>query len=182
MDLNTYYDESEFEMAAVIEHFENNLVKISTGSPNPKIFENVLVNYFGEYMPLTQLSTIGHDLNQFIIKPFDKSSIKEIISAINSANLKFNPINEGDKIRIEIPHLSEQTRKDKIKQSAQYVEEAKIKIRNIRQRTNKTIKSDKNLSKDQVHDFLEEIQNLTDTYVKRIDAIGSLKAKELTTF
>ncbi len=183
MELKLYSDEAELGMDEIIDNYENNLTRISTGRANPKIFEKVKIHYYDEFIPLTQVAAISvPESQQILIKPFDPSIIKEILSALQSSQLGFTAINEGDKIRINLPELTTSRRKELVKQIAKYEEEARIGIRAIRQKIRENIKRDKQLTEDDEHYYLEQIQNLTDKYNARIQAIHDLKTKELMTF
>ncbi len=180
MELNIY-DDTELEMADTITSYESNLSKISTGTANPKIFENIKVLYYGEFVPINQVCSISiPESRQLLIKPFDHTIMREVVSAINGAHLGITAVNEGEKARITIPELTTERRKDLVKQMAKYTEEARISIRSIRHKVNRSIKAIIDLPEDDLHTYLDQIQTLTDKYNHLIETLSEQKAKELT--
>ncbi|WP_128008602.1 ribosome recycling factor [Mycoplasma sp. ATU-Cv-508] len=146
------------------------------------MFDQVRVLYYGERLPLTQLAAITMpETQQILIKPFDQAIIKEMVSAINSARLGFNANNEGHQIRILIPPLTAERRKELVKQVDEYTEKARIGVRAVRQKFNKLIKSDENVSEDEVKYNLEQVQKLIDQSIQTIGALTEQKEQELVT-
>jgi ribosome recycling factor len=173
IDLKQY----EEKMDASIDKMHSELIKIKTGIANPMMFNDVMVSYFDVMTPLTQIANVqAPEPRQLVIKPYDTSAVKEIVAAIKKAELGVDPVNEGEIIRINIPMLTADTRKDYVKKASQIVEEARIAIRNIRRDANDRIKKSKEYTKDDVKGTLEEVQKLTDLKIKQIE--DSFKSKE----
>ena len=177
-------DEATETMENTMKHMENEFQKIRAGKASPAMLQGVKVEYYGTIVPIEQTSNIGTpDPRQIIVQPFDKSSIQAIEKAIMAANLGFNPKNEGDFLRILVPPLTEESRKDLAKRSKTVAEETKVGIRNIRRNANDDAKKlkDEGVSEDEVKMVTEKIQELTDKYVKKIDELCELKVKDILT-
>ncbi len=172
--------ETEEKMENAVSSLLHEFARISTGRANPAMLDSVLVEYYGTKTPLNQLANISiPEGNQLLVKPFDKNSIKDVEKAINAANLGVNPNNEGDQIRIVLPQLDESRRKELVKQVKKLAENARVKIRNARREANETIKKlekKSELTEDNSNDYQEEVQELTDKYIGKVDA--ELKSKE----
>ena len=180
-DLELALLSSEEEMQNAISSYKNNLTRINTGSANPMILNSININYYDTPTPVNQLASITiHKGTQLIIKPFDPKIIKDIINLINNSSLGVTAQDEGDKIRIHFPIMTQEKRITLVKQMAIYTENAKINIRHARQVLNKFIKHF-DLSEDIKKTYLEKMQNLTDKYIKLIDVEKTLKEKELLT-
>ena len=184
-------DESQFildatteSMEGAVKHLEAEFQKIRAGKASPMMLQGVKVEYYGTLVPIEQTANIGTpDPRQIIVMPFDKSSIGAIDKAIQAANLGFNPKNEGDFLRIQVPPLTEERRKDLAKRAKTAAEEAKVGIRNIRRNSNDDAKKleKEGVSEDEVKQLQEEIQKLTDKFVKKIDDLYELKQKDILT-
>ena len=156
---------------------ESELSTVRTGVANAAILDRVEVMYYGYKTPLNQMASISvPEPRLLLIKPFDKSSIKDIEKAIVDANLGLNPINDGSVIRLPIPALTEDRRKELCKQVSKLGEDAKVAVRNIRRDSNDAIKKNKELSEDLRKGMEEDVQKLTDEFTKKIDSL--VKAKE----
>ncbi len=172
-------DNAELKMISSIENLETRLLTIRAGRANPAMLNGIEAECYGVKTPINQLANIVvHDGKQLFVKPFDRGNIKEIERAINEANLGINPTNNGESIILTVPTLTEETRREYVKQSKQICEEAKIALRNIRQDANTQIKG-LELPKDEEDANLEEIQKLINDYNKKVDEIGNEKEKEL---
>lgn len=170
------------KMEKGIENLKGALATINTGRATPLLLEKVNVEYYGSDMPINQVASISvSEGRQLVIKPFDRSIIKDIEKAISQADLGFNVQNDGEIIRINIPPLTQERRQEYAKVASKYGEDAKVAIRNVRRDGNDAIKKNKELSEDQIKSGQEKVQKLTDEYVKKIDTIVSEKAKEITT-
>ena len=157
---------SKEQMQEAILHLESVLGKIRAGKANPQMLRTVSLNYYGVMTPLSQAANITTpDAQTISIQPFDKNLITDIEHAILEANLGFNPSNNGEKVIINVPPLTEERRRELVKQAKIEVENAKISVRNIRQKSNDEMrKLGKNgMSEDLVRDAEEEVQKLTDT-------------------
>ncbi len=170
-------------MDKAMEVLKKDLAGIRTGRASLGIFEGITVNYYGTPTPINQVATMSIPESRLItIQPWDPKMITEIERAILKSDLGLNPSNDGKIIRIAIPSLTEERRKQIIKQMHKRVEEAKIAIRNIRRDSNEEVKKlekEKKISEDDAKKTLEEIQKLTDSYIKRTDEINAHKEKEI---
>ena len=154
---------------------------VRTGRANPTMLDRVKVNYWGEMTPLNQTAGISVvEGRQLVIKPYDRNSLKDIEHAIYEANLGLTPQNDGEIIRINVPALTEETRKEYVKQAKKYAEEAKVALRNIRRSANDDVEKAE-LTEDEVKLGKEKVQKLTDQYVKIIDQLTKEKENDLMT-
>ena len=135
-------ENAELKMMSSIENYENRLLTIRAGRANPAMLNGINAECYGVSTPINQLANVTvHDGKQLFIKPFDRGNLKEIERAINEANLGINPTNNGETIILTVPDLTEETRRDYVKQAKGIAEEAKIALRNIRQDANTQIKN-----------------------------------------
>ena len=171
----------EKSMKLSIQHLVDDLGKIRTGRANPDLVTGINVDYYGAKTPLQQLATINiPDPKLIVVQPFDKNSIQDIDKAIQNEDLGLNPSIDGDVIRIPIPPLSEERRKELIKVASKSAEDAKISIRSHRRNGIDNISKEMNdASSDEVKRIENKIQEITDLYVKKIDEIISVKQNEL---
>lgn len=175
-------DQVSKKMDQVIDNLESNLRTLRTGRANASILERVRVDYYGEPMPINQIAQISVvEGTQLVIKPYERSMVKEITHAIAGANLGLNPTSEADIVRIQVPTLTETRRKELAKEAKKYGDQAKVAIRNIRRDVNNATKKEKDQPEDVVKDFQKQVQDLTDKYVKKIDKIVSEKEKDIMT-
>lgn len=173
-------DNATVKMNKAIEALHSNLATIRTGRANPQILDRVHIDYYGSSTPVNQVSSTSVvEGRQLCIKPFDKSIMKEIEKAIEIADLGLVPQNDGTVIRINVPALTEDRRRELTKSANKMGEEAKIAVRNVRREANDAVKKDKELTEDQAKQANEKIQKLTDEYVKKIDTIVDEKSKEI---
>lgn len=172
---------TEMEMETAIENMEKRFLNIRAGRANPAMLDGVMVNYYGVDTPLKQLATISiPEARQLCIKPFDKSSIGSLEKAIHEANLGIAPNNNGEMIILNIPALTEETRRNYVKQAKEYSEDCKIVLRNIRQDANNAIKK-LELPEDDVKSAQDEVQELINKYNKIVDEKFKIKENELMT-
>ena len=172
---------TEEKMQNTIINLEKRLTNIRAGRANPAILDKVNVSYYGVPTPLVQLATISiPEARMLQIKPFDKSSISLIEKAIYEANIGLTPNNNGEVIILNIPALTEETRKEYVKQAKSIAEEAKIALRNIRQEANSDAKK-LEITEDEVKDVQNEVQELINKYNKIVDEKAKEKEKELMT-
>ena len=171
----------EKSMKLSIQHLVEDLGKIRTGRANPDLVTGINVDYYGAKTPLQQLATINiPDPKLIVVQPFDKNSIQDIDKAIQNEDLGLNPSIDGDVIRIPIPPLSEERRKELIKVASNSAEDAKISIRsNRRNGIDNVTKELKDSSSDEVKRIENKIQEITDLYVTKIDEIIAVKQNEL---
>ena len=183
-DIDLIIEVAEEHMQKSIEHLERELGKIRAGKANPKILDGVLVDYYGSMTPLNQVSSISTpDPRTIAIQPWEKGMIGPIEKAIMTANLGLNPDNNGETIRINIPPLTEERRKDLVKQVKKEGEDARVGIRSARRHSIEELKKLKNdgLSEDLEKDAEEEVQKLTDKYTKMVNDILSKKEDDIMT-
>ncbi len=169
------------KMHKALDNLEKKFTTVRAGRANPSSLDGVVVSYYGTATPLKQLATISvPEARQLVIKPFDKSCLGEIEKAILASNLGYTPNNDGESIRIVIPVLTEERRKELIKQVKSLAEEAKIAIRNIRQDAHKEIEN-LNLPEDEEKKEMEKIQDLVNEHNKKIESLLKNKEEELLT-
>jgi len=174
---------SEDQMRKSISFLKEDLSSIRAGKANPKLVDKIQVSYYGTMTPLNQIANISvPEPRAIIIQPWDASTIKEIEKAILASDLGINPSNDGKLIRLMIPQLTEERRKDLLKLVKKETESAKIALRNIRRDTNeefKKLEKDSVLTKDDHKKAEEELQKLTDKYIKYIEDVYKDKEKEI---
>jgi ribosome recycling factor len=175
--------ETEEHMEKSLEVLRRELGKIRTGRANPAIIEHLNIDYYGIPTPLLQLATISSpDARQLLVHPYDKTALGNIENAIRKSDLGFNPTNDGSQIRIVIPQLTEERRRELVKLVHKRVEEAKVAIRNVRRDTNdhvRKLKKDKEISEDEERLAEEQLQKLTDRTIRDAEAIGQNKEAEM---
>jgi ribosome recycling factor len=178
--------DAENRMKGAIQSLEDDLAGIRTGRATPALIEKLPVDYYGAPTPLMQLATISvPDARTLLIKPFDPTTIKAIERSIITSNLGLNPNNDGKTIRLIIPPLTEERRRDLVKVVNSRLEEAKIAVRNIRRDIIKDLRDfekEKMISEDDLKKGEEELQKLTDRMVVEIDQVGEKKDKEIMEF
>lgn len=173
--------ETELNMQSAIENMEKRLLNIRAGRANPAILDSVMVNYYGALTPLKQLATISiPEARQLMIKPFDKGSLSAIEKGIYEANIGLTPNNNGEVIILNIPALTEDTRKEYVKQAKTISEDCKIALRNVRQDSNNEIKKSE-MTEDEQKEATEEVQELINKYNKIVDEKLKIKEQELMT-
>lgn len=173
--------ETEEKMESAIASMEKRFANIRAGRANPAILNNVVVPYYGTDTPLVQLATISiPEARQLCIKPFDKSTIGAIEKAIYEANIGLTPNNNGEMIILNIPALTEETRRDYVKQAKAIAEDAKIALRNVRQDANNNIKK-LELPEDDIKSGQDEVQELINKYNNIVDVKAKEKENELMT-
>ena len=183
-EVNFNLDVAKEAMQEVITRLESALSKIRAGKANPQMLSAVKVDYYGVQTPLSQAANVSTtDAQTISVQPFDKSLITEIEQAIIDANLGFNPSNNGEKVIINVPPLTEERRRDLVKQAKSEIEDSKVSVRNIRQKANDEMKKlgKEGLSEDLVRDAEGSVQELTNTYSSSIDTIFSQKESDIMT-
>ena len=178
--------QGEEKMIKTIESLQKEFSTIRTGKANPSILNNVQVEYWGMMTPLIQVGTISvPDAQTIMIKPYDKSVLKNLEKAIITADLGFNPINDGDVIRIPVPPLTEEVRKNLAKDVKKIAENSKVAIRNIRRDILEQIKKlekDILISEDELKRYSDEVQKLTDKFIANIDTLAKEKEQAIMAF
>ena len=174
------------QMEKTVEHLEEALARVRAGKANVKILDGIMVEYYGSLVPLTQVGTVTvPDAKSIVITPWEKGIIRDIERAIINSPLGITPENNGEVVRIGIPPLTEDRRRELVKQVKADTETAKVSIRNARRDTNelikKSIKAD-NTPEDVAKDAEADVQKLHDRYIKRVDELFAAKEKEIMTF
>jgi ribosome recycling factor len=171
-------------MDKAIEHCESELQKIRAGKANPAMLDDVYVDYYGSPTPLSQVGNVNTpDARTIVIQPWEKSLLQAIEKAIKEANLGLNPQNDGVIIRINVPPLTEERRRDLVKKAKAEAETGKIAIRNLRKDANEKIRKLKTegVSEDEMKAGEAEIQKLTDAYIIKVDQHSEAKEKDIMT-
>ena len=177
-------EDTEENMSSALTHLEKEFQKIRAGKSSPDMLDGVMVDYYGVNTPIAQTANINTpDPRQIIVQPWDKSILKEIEKAILAANLGFNPSNEGEVLRIQVPVVTEERRKDLVKQAKNEAEKSRISIRNSRRSGNdfaKQLEKD-GLPEDESKKLQDKIQNLTNDYIEKVDKLLEAKEKDVMT-
>ena len=177
-------DQCDSQMGKALQHLESELMKIRAGKASPVMLDGLMVDYYGSPTPINQVAAVSAaDAKTLVVKPWEKSMLQAIERSIMEANLGFNPQNDGEIIRIPIPTLTEERRKNLVKQAKGEGEKSKIGIRNARQEANNALKK---LQKDGVSEDLikqgeKVVQELTDSFGKKVDDILVIKEQEIMT-
>lgn len=181
-ELQFILDSAKEAMDAALKHLEKQFVNIRAGKASPAMLGSVMVEYYGSQTPLSQVANVNTpDGRTITVAPWEKSMLQEIERAIMIANLGFNPMNNGESIIINVPPLTEERRRDLAKQAKAEAEDAKIGIRNARKDANNEIKKLDEISEDLQKNAEVDVQEMTDIYVKKADAIFHVKEKEIMT-
>ena len=183
--LKDVYQQLKTRMDKAVEDFRANLAAARTGRASVHMLDTVRVPYYGSEMPLNQLSSVhSPDPQLLTVQPFDPSILNEIDKAIRSAGLGLNPQNDGKIIRIPVPPLTEERRKEMVKHLHKILEDHRTAIRNVRRDGNDAIKKamkDKKITEDDEKKALDEVQKFTDAEIKKMEEMSSAKEKELLT-
>lgn len=175
--------EARGAMDKTVESMRHDLAAMRTGRASTALVDKLLVEYYGTPTALRELALVSVPEAQLIaIRPFDPAALKDIERAINQSDLRLNPNNDGKIIRLQIPSLTEERRRDLTRSAAKRVEEARISIRNTRRDKLSDLKSfeqEKLISEDDFYFGKDEIQKVTDEYIKKLDEIGAAKEKEI---
>jgi ribosome recycling factor len=182
-ELQTIYDDSHQEMELSIEYLKREFNHIRAGKANPSLLDGIKVDYYGSLTPLNQVANISApEARLLVIQPWDKGMIQTIEKAIHASNLGLNPGNDGTLIRIPLPILSEERRRDLVKLAKDVAEKARVSIRNARRDANDAIKKEvkeSSLPEDSRFDAESEVQKLTDSYITKVDEMLSHKEEEI---
>lgn len=174
--------DAKSRMQGAQDALQREFTSIRTGRANPHILDRIEVEYYGAMTPLNQVASISvPEARVLLITPFDKTALEEIIRAINMSDLGLNPSSDGNIVRLMIPQMTEEGRKDLAKQVKAEAEKAKVSVRNVRRDAMDSVKKDKEMPEDDVRKAENDIQKLTDNNIKAIDDIASEKEKELLT-
>ncbi|HDN97583.1 MAG: ribosome recycling factor [Candidatus Omnitrophota bacterium] len=177
------FKETEEKMKKVVEFFKKEIGSLRAGRASVSLLEGITVEYYGSKLPIQQIATITiPQPSLIIIQPWDKSVIDKITKAIQMSNLGLNPIADANVIKVPIPPLSEERRKEITKILHKMEEEAKVELREIRRKANETLKNmekEKKISEDDFYRGRDEIQKLTDKYIEEIEELTEKKEKEI---
>ena len=183
MSVENVIKEAKPGMEAVIEDLKRRLTNIRTGRATAGLLDGIMVDYYGVPTPLSQMASVNVPEPQMLtVQPWDTTQMSVIEKAINGANLGFNPSNDGKMIRLPVPPLNEERRRQLAKQAHEIAEEHKIAIRSVRQRANDSLKTalkNKEISEDDERGGLDEVQKLTNVYIGRIDELRKTKEQEI---
>jgi len=175
--------DAETRMQKSVESLKTELTKVRTGRAHPSLLEHITVEYYGSEVPLSQVASIGvEDARTLTVTPWEKPMVQAIEKAIMNSDLGLNPNSAGTVIRIPMPQLTEERRRDLVKVVRHEAENGKVAIRNIRRDANsdfKSLEKEKEISEDDEHRAQDSVQKLTDKYVKEIDAVLVLKEEDL---
>jgi ribosome recycling factor len=183
-ELEFYIEEAKDHMDKSIHHLAHALAKIRAGRAMPSMLDGLLVDYYGSPTPINQVASVNTpDAKTLAIKPWEKNMIPLIEKAIINSDLGLNPQNDGEMVRLNIPPLTEERRKDLVKQSRNEAEHGRISVRNVRKDANDHIKKllKEHVSEDAVKRGEQRIQDLTDEYIKQIDELLAKKEEEIMT-
>ena len=181
--LNKIYGETKERMNKTVESVGRELSTVRTGKATPNLLSSVKVEAYGSVMPLNQVATVSApEARLLVVQAFDKTTVGDIVKGIQKADLGLNPSVDGQLIRISVPALNEERRKELVKHCKKIAEDGRVAVRNIRRDANEQVKKAqkaKDISEDQEKDGLEEIQNMTNDYIKKIDEVIVKKEKEI---
>ena len=183
-EIEFYLEDAKDTMDRAIKHLTIELAKIRAGKASPQMLDGIQVEYYGVMSPLNNVASITTpDARTITIKPFEKKMIAEVEKAIRNSNIGLSPNNDGENIRLSIPMLTEERRRDLMKRVKQEIETAKVNIRNIRQSTNGDIRklTKEGVSEDEIKTLEKEIQHVTDGYIVQVDKILEHKEKDIMT-
>jgi len=181
-EIDFILESTEESMSGSIAHLEKEFVNIRAGKASPAMIGGVFVDYYGSATLISQVANINvPDARTITVSPWEKNMLHPIEKAIQNANIGFNPMNNGENIIISVPPLTEERRRDLVKQAKVEAEDAKIGIRNARQEANKEIKKleKDGVSEDACKSAEEEVQSLTNSYIKKIDDVLAVKEAEI---
>ncbi|WP_298703136.1 ribosome recycling factor [uncultured Veillonella sp.] len=183
MDIQELLKQEEARMDKTIEALKQEFASIRTGRASTSLLDKVMVDYYGSQSPVNQVANVtAPEPRLILVKPWDRSMIGPIEKAVLQSDLGLNPSNDGETIRLAIPQLTEERRKELVKVVSKRAEEAKIAIRNIRRDANDSLKKEekaKTITEDTVKDGQEQIQKLTDKKIKAIDDLRDKKEKDV---
>jgi len=176
-------DDGERRMQKAIEALVHDMATVRTGRASPALVEGVVVEYYGSPTPLNQLASVSAaDARSLVIAPFDRSAMNDIDKAIRKADLGFNPTNDGTNLRVVVPPLTEDRRREMVKMLHKKLEEHKVAVRNVRREVHdklKGLEKDKSATTDEVRRATERLQKLTDRNIQEMESLGGAKEAEI---
>ena len=183
-EIKFYLDEAKDMMEKSLKHTALEFNKIRAGKASPAMLEGLMVDYYGVMTPLSQAASVNTpDARSIVIKPFEKKLIAEIEKAIKNSELGLNPQNDGEVVRLNIPPMTEERRRDLVKQVKVEAEAGKVRVRNVRKEINESLRKllKEGASEDDVKRAEEKTQALTDTYITKVDQLVAAKEAEVMT-
>ena len=172
--------ECKERMAKTIESLRGELTQLRTGRASPAMLDRIECEYYGDKIAINQISSISvPEPRQLLIKPYDRGDVKAIVAAINASNIGINPINDGDSIRLIIPALTEETRRELVKKAKGLSEESKVAIRNIRREYVEFVKDSDEMTDDLKKRIQDDLQKVTDEANKSIEEVLAQKEKDI---
>lgn len=183
-EINFYLSEAEESMQKAVQHTGSELTKIRAGKASPAMVEDLRVDYYGSPTPISQVANVTTpDARTLLIKPWEKNMVSEIVKAIKNSDLGLNPLQDADSVRLNVPPLTEERRRDLVKQAKTETESGKVRVRNIRKDVNDSLKKlqKEGTAEDAVKDAEGKVQKLTDAYIVKLDELLSKKEAEIMT-
>ena len=182
-EIEMYLEEYKENLAKVIDHYQSELLQIRAGRANPKLIEKIMVDYYGTMTPISQMATISvPEARMILVNLWDNSMLKAVSKAIEAANLGLNPSDDGRVIRLVFPQLTEERRKELVKDMNKYTENAKVACRNARRDVLdvfKKMKKESTITEDEMSSLEKDVQKTLDDTIANIDKFGSAKEKEI---
>lgn len=183
-EIALYLDDAKESMEKAVKHTTYELTKIRAGKAMPSMLDGLMVNYYGTPTPIAQVANINTtDARTLVIKPWEKAMLSEIEKTIKNSDLGINPQNDGEIVRLVIPALTEERRKNLVKQAKEEVESGKVRVRAIRKDTNEDLKKlqKDGASEDLIKGAEAKVQTFTDTYIKKLDEVLAAKEQDIMT-
>lgn len=179
-DMKHIQGDAREKMNKAIEALESNLSVLRTGRANPGILKKIVVDYYGSTMPIDQVASItSPDARTLVITPWDRGALNPIEKAIRDSDLGLNPNNKGDTIFISVPMLTEERRKEMVKNAKAYAEEARVAVRNLRKHALDEVKKIKEIGEDDIKRGEADVQKITDEYIAKVDSVLHKKEQEI---
>lgn len=179
-DIKTITAEAREKMGKAIEALENNLSVLRTGRANPGILKKIVVDYYGSQMPIDQVASITTpDARTLVITPWDRGALSPIEKAIRDSDLGLNPNNKGDTIFISLPMLTEERRKDLVKNAKSYAEDARVAVRSLRKHALDEVKKIEGIGEDDIKRGEADVQKVTDEFIAKVDSTFQKKEQEI---
>ena len=180
---NSVLNEMKEKMESAVQAFTRNLATVRAGRANPNLLDSAFVDYYGAATPLNQLASVGApEARLLVVTPYDKTALGEIEKGIQKANLGLTPSNDGNVIRISIPALTEERRKELVKVVSKFAEESRVQVRNIRREANdqlKAIEKDSGITEDELRKLQDDVQKETDQFIAKIEQLVKEKENEM---
>ena len=174
--------DAEERMEKTVDSLKTNYSTLRTGRAVTSMLDRIEIDYWGSMTPINQVASITiPEPRQLLIKPYDRNDLKAIVGAINASDLGLNPINDGTCVRLIFPPLTEERRRELAKLAKKYCEDAKVAVRNIRRDAMDMVKKDDSFTEDSRKKEEQEIQKLTDSYIKKLDEVYAQKEKDILT-